>query len=227
MPTKIKLHDFLEVEYTGKFPDGAVFDTTDKDVAEKNNIFSPQMNYQPVTICVGEKQLIPGLDDALLNKEIGKTYNINLKPEEAFGKKDIKKIRLVPLAEFRKQNIQPQPGLQIDMDGQVGRVIRASGGRILVNFNHPFSGREVIYEIKINKKITDQATQLKSYLELSFNIPDIEAEVKEDKATITLPMDLPEQIQQELTKKLQEITKVKEITFQTKKPSQKQSTPNQ
>ena len=211
--TKILLHDFLEIEYTGKFADGIVFDTTDKEIAQKNNIFSSNIKYKPAVICVGEKQLIPGLDNALLNKEIGKTYTINLKPEEAFGKKDIKKIKLVPPAEFKKQNIQPQPGLQIDMDGEIGRVVKASGGRILVNFNHPFAGREIIYEIKINKKITDKALKLKSFLELSFNMPNMEVEVKEDKATVTLPMELPKPVQDSLSKKLNEITGLKEIVF--------------
>lgn len=220
---KILLHDFIEIEYTGKFTDGTIFDTTSKEIAEKNNIFSPQIKYKPAIVCIGEKQLIPGLDNALLNKEVGKTYTIELKPEEAFGRKDIKKIKLVPPAEFQKQNIQPQPGMQIDMDGEIGRVIRSSGGRILVNFNHPFAGREVVYEIKVNKKIIDKETKLKSFLELSFNMPNIKAEVKEDKAIVTLPMELPKPLQEELSKKLKEIIKLKEVSFK----KEETSTPNQ
>ncbi len=211
--TKIALHDFIEIEYTGKFKDGTIFDTTSKETAEKNDIFSPQIKYKPAIVCIGEKQLIPGLDSALLDKEAGKDYTIELTPEEAFGKKDIKKIKLIPPAEFQKRNINPQPGMQIDMDGEVGRVIKASGGRILVNFNHPFAGREVVYEIKVNKKITDKETKLKSFLELSFNMPEIKAEVKEDKAVVTLPMELPKPVQEELSKKLKEITKLKEVSF--------------
>lgn len=216
MPDKIILHDFLEIEYTGKFLDGTIFDTTDKEVAQKNNIFSPQIKYGPTIICIGEKQLISGLDDALLGKDVGKSCTISLKPEQAFGKKDIKKIRLVPSVEFKKQNIEPRPGLQINMDGEIGTVVRAAGGRILVNFNHPFAGREIVYEIKINKKITDKAVKLKSFLELSFNMPDIKTEIKEDKATVILPVDLPKPVQEGLSKKLKEITKLKDIVFVNK-----------
>jgi FKBP-type peptidyl-prolyl cis-trans isomerase 2 len=213
MADKILLHDFIEIEYTGKFADDTVFDTTSKETAEKNNIFSPQIKYKPAIVCIGEKQLIPGLDSALLDKETEKNYTIELTPVEAFGKKDIKKIRLIPPVEFQKRNINPQPGMQIDMDGAVGRVIKASGGRILVNFNHPFAGREVVYEIKVNKKITDKEIKLKSFLELSFNIPDIKAEVKEDKAVVTLSLELPKPVQEELSKKLKEIVKLKEVSF--------------
>ncbi len=210
---KIAIHDFIEVEYTGKLTDGTVFDTNDKKIAQDNGIFSAQMKYEPTIICVGERQLIGGLDAALIDKEIGKDYTIDLPPEEAFGKKDIKKIRLVPLAEFRKKNINPQPGMQIDMDGHVATIIRASGGRIMVNFNHPLAGRPVVYDIKINKKITDKQKQLEAYLGLALNLPGVKAEVKEDKAKVTLPMDLPEPILEELKKRLIDIVKIKEVTF--------------
>ncbi len=217
MAEKIVLHDFVELEYTGKFKEGMVFDTTSKEVAQKNGVFSPQIKYGPAVICIGEKQLVKGLDDALLGKEIGKDYTIEIGPEEAFGKRDVKKIKLVPSAEFKKQNIEPRAGMQIDMDGEIGRVIRASGGRILVNFNHPFAGKEVVYEIKVNKKIVDKSVQLKSFLELSFNIPKVDVEIKEEKAEVTLPMELPELIQEELSKKLKEIVKLKEISFKAEK----------
>jgi len=224
MSEKIKDQDFIELDYTGQLADGKVFDTTHEEIAKKNNLFSPQMNYKPLIVCVGEQQLVPGLDQALIDKEIGQEYKIDLKPEQAFGKKDVKKIKLVPISEFQKQNIQPHPGLQIDMDGEVGTVLRASGGRILVNFNHPFAGREITYQIKINKKVTDKDVQISSFLELSLNLTNIKTEIKEDKAIITLPAELPEPLQQLLSDKLKEITNLKEITFQAE---QKQTTPKQ
>tara|TARA_Y100000310_G_C20589300_1_gene767116 strand:- start:709 stop:1407 length:699 start_codon:yes stop_codon:yes gene_type:complete len=220
--SKIAIHDFIEVEYTGKLTDGTVFDTNNQKTAQDHGIFSAQMKYEPTIICVGERQLIGGLDAALIDKEVGQEYTINLPPEEAFGKKDIKKIRLVPLAEFRKKNINPQPGMQIDMDGQVATIIRASGGRIMVNFNHPLAGREVVYDVKINKKITDKKVQLESYLGLALNLPGIKAEVKEDKGKVTFPMELPPPILDELAKRLKDIVKLKDVSFEKSKAPTKQ-----
>ena len=105
------------------------------------------------------------------------------------------------------------------MDGQVATIIRASGGRIMVNFNHPLAGREVVYDVKINKRITDKKTQLEAYLGLALNLPGIKAEVKEDNAIITFPMELPQPLLDELTKRLKEIIKLKEISFE--KPEKK------
>ena len=63
------------------------------------------------------------------------------------GKKDVKKVQLVPLATFKEHKLNPHPGLQVDFDGKIGTVMRVSGGRVMVNFNHPLSGKEIIYEI--------------------------------------------------------------------------------
>jgi len=210
---KIAIHDFIEVEYTGKLPNGTIFDTNNQKTALESGMFSSKMKYEPTIICVGEKQLIVGLDTALIGKEVGNSYKIELKPEEAFGKKDIKKIKLVPVAEFQKKKLNPQPGMQIDMDGQVATILRAAGGRIMVNFNHPLAGKEVVYDIKINKKITDKQKQLVAYLGLALNLPNVKAEVKENKAQVTLPIELPELILTELTNRLKEIIKLEEVSF--------------
>ena len=53
MAEKVKEHDFVKVNYTGKLADGTVFDTTEEKIAKENKLFSPKMNYSPATVCVG------------------------------------------------------------------------------------------------------------------------------------------------------------------------------
>ena len=149
MPEKIKLHDFVEVEYTGKLPDGLVFDTTVAEVAQQHNIHSDKMKYGPATVCVGEKQLLPGLDEQLVDKEVGKEYTVTLPPEHAFGKRDVKKVKIIPMNTFREHKTEPHPGLQIDVDGEVGTVNNISGGRVIVNFNHPLAGKELEFHVEV------------------------------------------------------------------------------
>ena len=56
--------------YTGKVGDN-VFDTTDEDEAKKAGIHSASAVYGPVTICVGQKHVIVGLDEELVGKKAG------------------------------------------------------------------------------------------------------------------------------------------------------------
>lgn len=215
MAEKVKLHDFVEIEYTGKLVDGTVFDTTVEDVAKNNKLFSSKVKYKPATICIGEKQLLAGLDAQLVDKEVGQSYTITLKPVEAFGKRDVKNMRIVPMSTFKEHNLQPQPGLQIDVDGEMGVVTQISGGRVIVNFNHPLAGREVMYDFKILNKITSAKEQVELFLATSLRLPKemLKVHVLEGKASVELPFTLPESFLDALKKKLVELTGLKEIVI--------------
>ena len=91
----------------------------------------------------------------------------------------------------------------------------------MINFNHPLAGKEVIYEVKIKRKITDPAEKLKSYLETSFRMPKdtIKVEAKDTILEATLPLELPVQVMKVLEQKLTELimSAVKIITLEKKK----------
>src|SRR3989338_2521657 len=91
MSEKIQLHDFVEIDYTGKLADGTVFDTTSEKVAKEHHLHNPKHKYKTAVVFVGERQLLPGLDAQLADKELGKEYTINIPPENAFGRRDIKR----------------------------------------------------------------------------------------------------------------------------------------
>ena len=212
--TIVSKKDFIEIEYTGKLKDeNVVFDTTDETVAKENGLES-HSGYGSVIICVGEEQLLKGLDKNLEGKETGKEYDIELKPEDAFGNKNAKLIQLIPTSKFKQQNIQPMPGMQLNIDGIAGTIKTVSGGRTLVDFNHPLAGKEVSYKIKINKKITDDKEKLEGYLKLSLSTKEIEIEVNDGNAKIKLKKEMPKEAQESLSKKITElIQNIKNVEF--------------
>ncbi|MEK6939663.1 MAG: peptidylprolyl isomerase [Nanoarchaeota archaeon] len=215
MNEKIQLHDFVEIEYTGKLADGSVFDTTNEKVAKEHHLHNPKHQYKAAVVCVGERQLLPGLDAQLVDKELGKEYTVTIAPEKAFGKRDIKQVKIIPMDMFRQHNVQPQPGLQVDVDGEMGLVTRVSGGRVMVNFNHPLAGKEVVYFYKVLRKVTDQKEKVTAFLSAILRLP-VEAmkiEVKDDAATVTIPGELPAQISTVLAQKLVQLTGLKDILF--------------
>lgn len=219
MAEKINHHDFVEVNYTGKLIDGTIFDTTEEKVAKENGIYDPKMNFAPAVICVGERQILPGLDEQLEGREVGPEYTVELSPEKAFGKRDIKKMRIMPMSAFKEQQMQPQPGLQIEVDGQIGIISKVSGGRIMVNFNHPLAGKEVVYTFKVTKKILDQKEQILAFLNATLRIPEekMKVEVAGENAKVELPTALPAPFTEALGKKLAELVKLKSIEFSGKK----------
>ncbi len=223
MAETIQVHDFVEVDYTGKLPDGSVFDTTSADVAAKSGIRSEKTSYGSLVICVGERQILPGIDAQLVGKEVGREYTMSLSAEQAFGKRDIKKMKIVPINNFQEHNLMPQPGLQVDVDGEIGFVTSVSGGRVIVNFNHPLAGKDVVYTVMVRRKIIDVKEKVEYYICSTFRLKKeaVKVVVVEGKATVDVPFVLPAQFFEAMSKRLQEIVGLKEVEIIGKQVQQK------
>lgn len=215
----IKKHDFVEIEYTGRTKgDGTIFDTTEEKVARKNNIYGKNADYSPAVICVGENNILKAVDEQIIGKEAGKEYIFEISSENAFGKKDARLIQLIPTSKFRQQNIQPIPGLQLNIDGVFGVVKTVSGGRCLVDFNHPLAGKDLVYNVKINRIVDDDKEKLKSLLKMHLQIKDAEIELKEGTANINLKHDIPKQAQEEFKKIVEKtMPSIKNVNFEKHK----------
>jgi len=215
----IKKHDFVELEYTGRLKDGSeVFDTTDAKTAKEAKIFSNKTEYSPIVICIGEHQILKGIDEFLVGKDAGK-FTLELSADTAFGKKKSELVKMIPTSKFAEQGIKPVPGLRLNIDNYVGMVKTVSGGRTVVDFNHPLAGRDVVYDLKVNKIVTDKKVQIESLLRVLLGVK-VPVDVKEKKAIITFPAELPEQLKTELSKKLTELTGL-EIAYEVKKKDSK------
>jgi FKBP-type peptidyl-prolyl cis-trans isomerase 2 len=165
---KIKKNDFIEIEFTGKIKDsGEVFDTNIKEDAKKANFDLKEEQIKPIVIAIGQNMLVKGLDEKLEGKEIG-NYTIELNPDEAFGKRNPSLIRMLPLKAFMEQKIYPQKGMQLALDGMLVKIVSVTGGRVLVDFNNPLSGKVVIYEVKILKKVAKEDDKINSLQDFFF-----------------------------------------------------------
>ena len=183
---KIKKQDFIEIEYTGKLKEeGMVFDTSDEKVAKEGSIFNAKHSYGAIKIMVGGSQVLPGLDRFIEGKEPGE-YKVVIDPTEGFGKKNAKLLRLVPKSIFIKQQINPMPGLPVNIDGADGVIKTVSGGRCIVDFNHPLAGKELEYDLKIIRIITDEKEKVSAILELQLKKEEFSLELVSGKVTIIL-----------------------------------------
>ena len=165
--TTIQKNDFIEIEFTGKANE-EVFDTTNKQEAKQINLDIDAKNIKPLIISVGNQMLLKGFDEALEGKELNKKYSIQLKPEQAFGKRNPSLIKIISMKTFREKNINPVPGLTVQMDNYIAKILSVSGGRITVDFNNPLAGKEINYNFKITKKITDTKEKINALQDFFF-----------------------------------------------------------
>ncbi len=214
----IKTKDFIELDFTGKIKDdNIVFDTTDPKIAEEAGL--GEGKYVPIIVCVGQGQLIKGLDEFVLDKEPGK-YHVDVPVEAAYGKKDAKLIKMIPTTQFTKHNIKPEVGLQVNIDGLMGIVRTVTGGRTVVDFNHPLSGKDLSYDLEILRKVEDKKEQVNALLKLLVNV-DGKIEIKDKKVEIKITYDIPEEVQQKLKETIKELTEL-DAEFITETPKQEE-----
>ena len=182
--------DFIEVEFTAKTKDGEIFDTNIAENLRKANL---EGEAKPFAYCLGEDMFLKSVDDFLIGKEIG-SYKIELKPEQAFGKRESSLVQIIPIKIFFEHKINPIPGAVLNFDGKLGKVLTVTGGRVMIDFNSPLAGKEVIYDIKVLRKIEsdklilETESAMKKFVELFkekykniFNLDLVLKEIKEEK----------------------------------------------
>ena len=93
----------------------------------------------------------------------------------------------------------------------------------MVDYNHPLAGKTVFYDIEVKRIVTDTKEKIAGYMALSLGVKP-EVTVDESKAVITLPMELPRELQKPISDKISELTSVKSVEFK-KREEQSPSDP--
>ncbi len=168
---------FVRLNYTGKVKEtGDVFDTTYEEVAEEAGIKNPEKDYHPMVLAVGSSQLMPKLHEEIQKLDIGDKKTVEVAAEDAFGKRDPSKIQLIPMKEFKQQNIRPVVGLPLSLEGNPGIVRTVDGGRVRVDFNHELAGKDIVYELEIVEAIEDNVEKILGLIEVYYGNPNLNLE---------------------------------------------------
>ena len=107
----------------------------------------------PVSFIYGkETNLLPIVEKSLIGKEKGNELTIEVSPELGFGNIDKNLIFIDSTNNVPKE--YSKIGMQIDFENDKGlkrkfRVTNIDKDKITFDGNHPFSGKTLIYKIKI------------------------------------------------------------------------------
>jgi len=139
-PQTAKIGDRVKIEYVGKTDDGVVFDSTTAG--------------QGIDFVIGQRQVIPGFENAVVGMAVGETKSVSIPPEEAYGPHRPELTHTYPADSF-PDNIQPELGMQLQMqtpDGQpVTLVITAidRDSNVTVDANHHLAGKTLLFDLKL------------------------------------------------------------------------------
>ena len=153
-PTGLQPGDVIKLELTAyTVEEGILVDTTDEEVAEEEGVAEDQ-TFEPRVIVLGEGHLFQPVEDAVIGLEVGDTASVVVPPAEAFGEHDPGQVRTVSVDKIDDDN--RYPGAFVEIDGQRGFIETIIGGRARVDFNHPFAGDEIEYELEVIEELDDR-----------------------------------------------------------------------
>ncbi len=189
----LKNGDFILANYSLKIKEtGETVGTTLESVAKETKLYRGEERYEPFFIIVGEGWVPKGLDEALTGLEVGKASTLELPPEKAYGVRDPKKVRLVPLRKFTAEGLTPIPGLQVNVDGKAAQVRSVGAGRVQVDYNHPFAGKTLIYDLTIEKVLETDEDKIRNLVHKRIPTVDLEKfNIKIQK--VKLEVEIPEE----------------------------------
>ncbi len=145
----VKKGDYLLIDFTGKFEDGKIFDTTLKEKALEAGIYNEDKGYRPFFFRTDAFQAIKGIDRGVLGMKEGDEKTLIIPPEEAYGEYKNYLVQEVPLAKLGLQN-PPEAGTKIITPaGSEVKVINSTETSATLDFNHELAGKTLILDIKL------------------------------------------------------------------------------
>ncbi len=108
---------------------------------------------EPETFILGGGDIDPRLEALLVGLPPGAHHSFDLEPGAAFGVLDPTLVHLLPMADF-PTGMAMEPGFRVEFslpNGQTmfGTVLELAAENVKVNFNHPFAGLPVEFEVRI------------------------------------------------------------------------------
>jgi peptidylprolyl isomerase len=188
--------DFILVDYSLYIKEtNELIETTIESIAKEKGLYKEGEIYRPRLVIIGEGRYVKGFEEALMSSEIGVEKEVEVEPSKAYGERDPNKIKIFSLRELIRQNIVPEIGKVIQIGNAVGVVRSISGGRVVVDFNHPLAGKTLVFKYKIVKKIDDDVEKVK-YLVLRRmrNLTEDKVIVRIFKEEAKVEIDTPEEV---------------------------------
>ena len=175
------------IDYTARLKDtDKVFDTTIEEDAKKHSIYELNVTYQPKLVSVGEYNysVLQGLDEALAKTSVGDKLTVEVTPDKAFGERDSKKVRILPIRKLGDDADKVTVGDTIEIDNRKGTIRHIGSGRVHVDFNHAFAGQTIIYDLTVLKSIDSSNDKINEIVLRKFARDDAETKFNSEDNTV-------------------------------------------
>lgn len=164
-----KKGDRVKVHYVGTLEDGSVFDASEDAAAgcgdscgdngcddhdtENDACGCGGHASGPLEFVIGEGQLIPKFEEAVVGLEPGQSITVNIAAADAYGERAAEMVAVINRSEI-PENMDPKEGDHMEVVMEDGTplpvlVIETSETAITLDANHPLAGKDLTFDIKL------------------------------------------------------------------------------
>ncbi len=108
---------------------------------------------EPLEYVHGSQMIIPGLEKQLAGMKEGEEKSVTVSAEEAYGPVDPRAVIEIPKTKL-PPDMNPEKGMQVQLQTETGQPVigmieEVQENSVIVNFNHPLAGQDLLFEVKI------------------------------------------------------------------------------
>jgi len=123
------------------------------EVKDGEKIVDSNVGGEPLVFMFGKGQIIPGLENGIVNMAIGEKGDILVNPEDAYGEYNAEATQEVPADQFA--GIELDLGMTLYGQGEDGGTVQVTvkelkGETVVIDFNHPLAGKALMFSVAIN-----------------------------------------------------------------------------
>lgn len=124
---------------------------TDADSKEK---IETSRDGDPVLYLHGHRNIVNGLEEAMLGREKGDVFSVTVPPEKAYGLRQENRQQRVPVKHLLlAKKAQPKVGMTVHVQTDQGpvpaTVVKAGKFTVDLDLNHPFAGKNLQFDVEI------------------------------------------------------------------------------
>jgi len=181
--------DIVYVDYDAFLADtDKMFDTTMAESAKNAGFFDEKFDYSPMPVLLGSGKLFEALENAIEGATVGKETEVKIASADAAGARDPKLVETYQMKEFYKQDINPAPGMEVQLGNKRGTIMYVGAGRVKVDFNNPLAGKDLLYKFTVREVVDDKVEKAKAVVKMSVGTSDgFEFTITDEKVSVILP----------------------------------------
>jgi FKBP-type peptidyl-prolyl cis-trans isomerase SlyD len=106
---------------------------------------------EPLAILIGHGNIIPGLENAMQDREAGESFGVDVAAVDAYGERRDGLTQRVPKKHFGNQRLIPgqQVVLQTNFGPRAVTIEKVGMSVVDVDLNHPMAGKDLHFDVEI------------------------------------------------------------------------------